>query len=70
MDDTTRAQLDRIDQRITRFRVQRDAADDAGHDGEYVVIEDEIDRLLELRLIVSRGGLLAGAVRLELEALL
>lgn len=69
MDDTTSLQLARIDGRLDRFRIMRTAADDAGHDGEYDVIEREIDRLLELRLIVKRGGLIAGALRLELEAL-
>lgn len=69
MDDTTSLQLARIDARITRFRTQRGAAEDAGHDGEYTLFEDEIDRLLELRTIISRGGLLAGALRLEVEAL-
>jgi len=69
MDDTTSLQLARIDATIVRFRVQRAVAEDAGHDGEYEVIEREIDRLLELRLIVKGGGLIAGALRLELEAL-
>lgn len=68
-DDTTRSQLDRIDARLTRFRTVRAAALDASHDGEYEIAEQEIDRLLDLRLIVARGGLIAGALRLELDAL-
>jgi len=69
MDDTTSLQLARIDAKIAADRSLYLRATWAGHEGEAETYELEVDRLLDLRNIVERGGLLAGALRLELEAL-
>jgi hypothetical protein len=66
MDDTTRERLDRIDQRIAHDRTLYLRATWAGHEGEAETYEIEVDRLLDLRAVVERGGLTAG-LPLDLE---
>lgn len=66
MDDTTEIRIAKVDARLTHFRGMRLAAEDACHEAERETYELEIDRLLEVRLILTRGGLIAG-LPLDLE---